>query len=442
MAEIAKFKSANMGTLFRHNNRTANDGVEHENTEIDKKRTIYNYHLKQGGVEEAKARLSEVFFRGNKGDVVLCEAVVTLPKEVESKDERAFFRACLDFFTKDFGDANIINAVVHKDETTPHIHIDFIPVVKGDVEASMDSNFSAQLRQWRKTHHGELERVCCKQLITRNYLRGMHGRLDKYVETRLGYKVGVLNGATIEGNRTVLQMKNEDLEAKIAEKENVLAHMEGEIKKLYVLARRCGFEAGTLSLVPLVERICILEKQSEVLQDIIRQNNFSFTREQLAELRNIRPQSAKSVPMNVFSDSIINAEIDETGIIVVESRESEMGIHTPQRAMFERFDMERPYRRFLASREDVLIQPSRETENVYLFIKANTAEQLLSSLLAMQRIIEDTEELEGRKIYMERLEMDEYDFARNVLEKSGREVMYFMNTRKINSEKVAEKEKA
>lgn len=59
------------------------------------------------------------------------EIIVTLPKDVKAQDERAFFRSVYDFYCEDFGKENVINAIVHKDETTPHIHLDFVPVIKG-----------------------------------------------------------------------------------------------------------------------------------------------------------------------------------------------------------------------------------------------------------------------------------------------------------------------
>jgi hypothetical protein len=37
----------------------------------------------------------------------------------------------LDYFRKEFGEKNIVSAVLHLDEKTPHIHIALVPIVTG-----------------------------------------------------------------------------------------------------------------------------------------------------------------------------------------------------------------------------------------------------------------------------------------------------------------------
>ena len=132
MAEFSKYKAFSVGMLFTHNNRQKDDGIIHSNENIDNERTVYNYHLKKGSVEDVKKRLSEIYVgRKRKDAVVLGEMIVTLPKDVKKEDERDFFLSVFEFYCAEFGEKNIINAVVHKDEIQPHIHIDFVPVVEG-----------------------------------------------------------------------------------------------------------------------------------------------------------------------------------------------------------------------------------------------------------------------------------------------------------------------
>ena len=42
-----------------------------------------------------------------------------------------FFSDCYKFFAERYGEENIIAAVVHTDETTPHMHLNLMPVTKG-----------------------------------------------------------------------------------------------------------------------------------------------------------------------------------------------------------------------------------------------------------------------------------------------------------------------
>ena len=50
----------------------------------------------------------------------------------KSRDDiDAFFFECTDFFAERYGKENIISAVVHLDETTPHLHLNLMPILEG-----------------------------------------------------------------------------------------------------------------------------------------------------------------------------------------------------------------------------------------------------------------------------------------------------------------------
>ncbi|MCM1295991.1 MAG: plasmid recombination protein [Muribaculaceae bacterium] len=55
------------------------------------------------------------------------EFFINLPPAVEKE----FFRDCVRFFADKYSDENIISAVVHKDETTPHLHLNLVPITNG-----------------------------------------------------------------------------------------------------------------------------------------------------------------------------------------------------------------------------------------------------------------------------------------------------------------------
>lgn len=72
--------------------------------------------------------------------------ILTVPEEQakiwgeEKTDE--YFKACYDFFSKEFGVENVVSAKIHKDETTPHMHLHFVPVNKenGRLQARVSMN--------------------------------------------------------------------------------------------------------------------------------------------------------------------------------------------------------------------------------------------------------------------------------------------------------------
>ena len=116
--------------------------------------------------------------------------IITLPKNVPTEDERKFFEHTFEFVCKRYGKQNIVNGWVHNDETTPHIHIAFVPVIIKD----------------------DIEKLNCKSIINRTELKAFHPDLENYLEQHLGYRPEIQNGATINGNRTIKELKaDEDL---------------------------------------------------------------------------------------------------------------------------------------------------------------------------------------------------------------------------------------
>lgn len=158
----------------------------HSNKDIDIERTHLNYDLceKEGDtLSRMNERLSEVYCMNRKDVKACCEWVVTLPeslKNAASEDQRKFFEETYEFLADRYGGKqNVISANVHNDETTPHLHFDFIPVV------------------WDEKN--EREKVSAKELITRTELKCFHNDLDNYLKEKIPdiYQEGILNGKTI-----------------------------------------------------------------------------------------------------------------------------------------------------------------------------------------------------------------------------------------------------
>ena len=65
----------------------------------------------------------------------MCSCVVTSDggyfKKLSPKEQERFFAECTQFFVERYGEENIISAVVHMDESTPHLHLNLIPVIDG-----------------------------------------------------------------------------------------------------------------------------------------------------------------------------------------------------------------------------------------------------------------------------------------------------------------------
>lgn len=438
MAEFSKYGSYSIGRLLLHNNRTPDDGVQHSNEAIDNERTVFNYHYKKGTPKDIQKRLSELFVMKKENTTVLGEMIVTMPNDVRKEDEREFFRAVYDFYCNDFGEENIMNAVVHKDETQPHIHIDFIPVLKGEPNYTSIQGINA-INEWKNEHNGELplERLCCKDLITKKYLSEMHIRLSEAVKERLGYAVSILNGATANGNRTVLQLKADTLKENIERMENQKKYLRSEINSMLTLAEKHGITENDIGVYPLLQKIDDLENQNSVLKSIITRQGYTWKKEELSKMRDKKYVSAKSTPVNFYDGSLVNASIEENAVVVIELPNA-VPRNSPQKKLIDGDpDLERQAKFAASLTKQVACRESRTSKRIFLFIKTDNEQQTMENLLLMEKQLKEID-LKNRRVYMDKMETDSYDLACAILQKNKIESLYFTNREIIAKAKSSE----
>ena len=199
MASLCKATKGASGNLFDHYERKEN--IKFKNQDIDKSRSYLNYNLAPNinlsQREILNNRLSEVKVLKRDDINVTCNWVITLPNGInkDTEDEKEFFKETYNFLKNRYGEKNIISAYVHKDEVTPHMHFCFIPVVVDKKK--------------------NIEKVSAKELITKKELNSFHKDLSNYMTNIFNRDIGILNGATVNGNKTVLELKNEKIENKI-----------------------------------------------------------------------------------------------------------------------------------------------------------------------------------------------------------------------------------
>lgn len=170
--------------IERENERDENYRSK-SNPQIDCERTLHNYHFIKPDdtyttfINQRIADLASK--RKIKDDAVLmCSFIIGASPEFfigkDRDDIGAFFFECTEFFAKRYGRENIISAVVHLDETTPHMHLNLMPVLDG--------------------------RLCAKQLFDRKELRGIQTDLHNAVGKHWGLERGK-EGSTAEHLDTV-----------------------------------------------------------------------------------------------------------------------------------------------------------------------------------------------------------------------------------------------
>ena len=122
---------------YVHNDRKAKN---HSNKDIDPTRTHLNFYCKENEttyIKELDRMKKEYDLKGNlrKNSIIMCQMMITSDNEFFKKigleETKRYFIESYKFVCnyKNLGERNIISAAVHLDETTPHMHLVFIPVI-------------------------------------------------------------------------------------------------------------------------------------------------------------------------------------------------------------------------------------------------------------------------------------------------------------------------
>ena len=132
-----KLTRAEINGKGTHNDRKAKN---HTNKDIDPTKTHLNYYIKKNELtytKEFDKYMKENNLQGHlrSNSIIMCQMVFTSDQSffdrIGEKETKRYFDECYKFICnyKNLGEKNIISAVVHLDEGTPHMHLMFVPVV-------------------------------------------------------------------------------------------------------------------------------------------------------------------------------------------------------------------------------------------------------------------------------------------------------------------------
>lgn len=188
MAHLEKYTAAATGHMLAHYDRTHSSSTSN----IDESRTAMNYDLAETdqplpALDFLHKRMSEIKVLKRANINVMCDWVITAPESLTPEELPLFFSECYKFLTERYGRENVITAPVHMDETSPHIHYAFVPVVTDKKKG--------------------IPKLSAKERITRKDLSTFHQDLTKHMTAVFGRDIGILNGATVVGNKTIKQLK-------------------------------------------------------------------------------------------------------------------------------------------------------------------------------------------------------------------------------------------
>ena len=218
MAHVKKFTKGAATRILEHCERVKDETGKYRKynsgSNIDDTKTKDNYSfLLNGKNPSGKERLNEILAQTyvmNRKDVnVMADWLITLPKDFEG-DEHSFFKACAAFVVKRYGKECFVGGYVHKDESSPHIHLCFVPRV-----------YDEKKGRWK---------VNAKTLLDKRELGDFQKSLEVDLMSKGLVKKGqILNGVTKStgGNKTIPELKA--LSERVEKVKGLVAKLDGFI---------------------------------------------------------------------------------------------------------------------------------------------------------------------------------------------------------------------
>ncbi|MDU3868089.1 MAG: MobV family relaxase, partial [Clostridium perfringens] len=248
---LSKYKSSNIVGLQRHNQR---ENKNYSNQDIDITMSNLNYDLVNYENISFTKKVKDIIDNKRttkkairKDAVTYCECIISSDNEffrkLDIKEQQRFFEVSLKFLENRIGKDNIISANVHLDETTPHMHLGFVPM-------NLDGSLSA------------------KKMVNRNFLRE--------IQENLPY--------TLQKNGFDIQRGEKDNNVKHLDQKIYKSNLNKEIKRLEALNLKLG-EITLDKKESLLGGFKLTREEFENLKDLAK--SFLLNKDKLLELENL-----------------------------------------------------------------------------------------------------------------------------------------------------------
>jgi len=241
-------KDAILG-IQKHNQR---EGENSKNKDIDSSRTMLNYDFvnedKIKYHEEIKKMTATRVKRKIRNDAVLvAEFFVSASPEymhAMSRDEqRKYFEASLDHIAGKYGQQNILYAVVHNDEATPHMHVGFVPITE-------DRRLAA-----KEYFHGKTK------------IRRIQDDFHNYMNKR-GYDIERGEPSELE-HKSVHEFKKQEREKELKHLQQLVAHKEKELQQMDNLVKLKAAPPVEIRSERRIEELCSQPVEIEAAKGVM-----------------------------------------------------------------------------------------------------------------------------------------------------------------------------
>ncbi|MGR6342668.1 MobV family relaxase [Priestia megaterium] len=241
-------KDAILG-IQKHNQR---EGENSKNKDIDSTRTMLNYDFvnedKIKYHEEIKKMTATRVKRKIRNDAVLvAEFFVSASPEymhaMSPDEQRKYFEASLDHIAGKYGQQNILYAVVHNDESTPHMHVGFVPITE-------DRRLAA-----KEYFHGKTK------------IRRIQDDFHNYMNKR-GYDIERGEPSELQ-HKSVHEFKKQEREKELKHLQQLVAHKEKELQQMDNLVELKAAPPVEIRSERRIEELCSQPVEVEVAKSAI-----------------------------------------------------------------------------------------------------------------------------------------------------------------------------
>jgi hypothetical protein len=298
-----KFKKDDIRGIQSHNRR---ERKSRSNPDIDYGRSPNNYELHEKPNRDYAAAVQNriddlMLVKAVRKDAVhMCGLVVSSDaaffKDFSPEETRKFFTVCKEYLTMFVGGENVVSAMVHLDEKTPHMHFLHVPAT-GDGRLNANGiytreslkNLQTGLPEYLRLHGFDIQRgveqvpgSAKKHLDTREFKQQQNALENLRQETQ-AVRVALQEGKQRE---SVLRERVRSYEEQAQEAEKVLRE-ESDIPDASVFTYKSALEKARL----IIER----QKKALAVKPVLEGQNRRL-REELRELtaRNQRLEAART----------------------------------------------------------------------------------------------------------------------------------------------------
>lgn len=171
-----KLTRVNAQGAYIHNDRRSKG---HSNKDIDPTRTHLNFYCKKNEltyIKEFDKIKKEYDLKGTirSNSIIMCEMMITSDNAFFNKigleETKRYFKESYKFVCnyKNLGEKYIVSAAVHLDETTPHMHLVYIPVI-----------------HTKDKEGNKIDKICCRDFWKgRDSYRQLQNAFHKYITSK------------------------------------------------------------------------------------------------------------------------------------------------------------------------------------------------------------------------------------------------------------------